>query len=812
VSELPPVDGSWVGQALLRKEDLRLIRGQGCYIDDVRLPGMVHLQIVRSPHPHARIVGFDVERARKMPGVLAVITGEDLREHVNPFPHPARLPFLKPLSYQPLAISRVRFEGEPVVAVVATDPGRAEDAAEAVEVEYEPLPAVATRAAAVAEDAPLLYEEWGDNVYCRRTASFGDVEGAFAAAEHVIDETFYMQRQAPLPIELRGTVAAWDGTDFTIYSSTQTPHLLRTLLAQVLRFPESRLRVIAPDVGGGFGVKYQLHREEALVPAIARLIGRPVKWRESIWEHLSAATHARDKEVRLRTAVANDGTILALRADMLIDVGSAMAYPSSYGSSLVLAGGLPLGLKTQNYAYDYRCVVTNKAPSGAYRGFGNNMRVFVVERTMDLVASRLGMDRLEVRRRNLVSAEDVPYRSATGVRIRSGNLIDPLEKALEEAGYASFPERQARARAEGRLLGMGFVAFGETAAPSYYGMIGAFGGGDSCTVRIEPDGSVTALVGVAPQGQGHETAFAQVIADELHVHPDDVRVRHSDTAMAPYGLGAWGSRSAVVAGGATMLACEKVRTKVLRIAAHLSGVSPEGLCLTSGGVLDPGTGKLVSLADIVNAAYGGRSHLPVDMEAGLEATAAYEPESIDRKADAEGRAMRHGTVSTQAQVATVEIDRATGQLEVLDYVVVHDCGVIINPAIVDGQIRGAVVQGLAGALYEEIVYDEAGYLSTSSLLDYQVPTARELAPRIRIWHTESPDPTVPGGFKGMAEGGTIGAPAAVANAVADALGPIGERVRATPLTPPVIAEFVLALERSERPGSDDGQREKKESM
>jgi carbon-monoxide dehydrogenase large subunit len=743
--------------------------------------------------------------------VIAVITGEDLMQLVDPFPQPVRLPFLKALSYYPLAVSRVRFEGEPVVAVVATDEATAEDAAELVEVEYEALPAVATRHGALAEDAPLLYDEWGDNVYCRRTASFGDVEGAFAAADHVIAETFYMQRQAALPIELRGTVAGFDGTAFTVYSSTQTPHLLRTLLAQVLRFPESRIRVIAPDVGGGFGVKYQMQREEALVPAIARLLGRPVKWRESIWEHLSSATQSRDKEVRLETAVANDGTILGVRANMLIDVGSAMAYPSSYGSSLVLAGGLPLGLKTQNYAYDYRCVVTNKAPSGAYRGFGNNMRVFVVERTLDLVASRLGIDRLEVRRRNLVGPADIPYRSATGVRIRSGNLLDPLEKALEEAGYASFPERQAEARTDGRLLGMGFVAFGETAAPSYFGMIGAFGGGDSCTVRVEPDGSVTALVGVAPQGQGHETAFAQVVADQLQVHPDDVTIRHSDTAMAPYGLGAWGSRSAVVAGGATMLACEKVRTKMLRIAAHLLGDPPEGLCLTREGALHPGSGRVVSLGDIVAAAYGGRANLPADMEAGLEATAAYEPESIDRKADAEGRAMRHGTVSSQAQVVTVEIDRATGSLTILDYVVVHDCGVIINPGIVDGQIRGGVVQGLAGALHEEIVYDEAGYLRTSSLLDYQIPTARELAPRIRIWHIESPDPTVPGGFKGMAEGGTIGAPAAVANAIADALGPVGEQVLSTPLTPPVIADLVSALERLRVAQPNDEQPDRKES-
>jgi carbon-monoxide dehydrogenase large subunit len=799
--------GPWIGQPLERREDLRLIRGRGLYIDDVRMPGMAHLQVARSPHPHARIVGYDVDRARQLPGVLAVVTGEELRTLVAPFPHPDRLPFLRPIHFYPLAVDRVRYEGEPVVAVVALDEATAEDAVDLVEVEYEPLPVVATRQGALEAGSTRLYEDWPDNVYCHRSASFGDVDRAFAQADHVIDETFYMQRQAPLPLELRGTVASFDGIAFTIYSSTQTPHLLRTLLARILRWPESHVRVIAPDVGGGFGVKYQMHREEALVPALARLLGRPVKWRENIWEHLSSATQSRDKEVRVEAAVSSDGRILGLRATMLIDVGAAMAYPSSYGSSLVLAGGFPLGLKTENYAFDSRCVVTNKAPSGAYRGFGNNMRVFSIERTLDLIATRLDLDRFEVRRRNMMGASDVPYRSATGTRILSGNLIDPLQKALDVAGYDSFAERQAQARKDGRLLGMGFTSFGETAAPSYFGMVGAFGAGDACTVRIEPDSSVTALVGVAPQGQGHETAFAQVVADQIGVHPDSVAVRHSDTAMAPYGLGAWGSRSTVAAGGAAVLACRQLRSKLLRVAGHLLTLPVDELTWESGAARHGGTGRSVALADIVTATYGGRASLPDGEDAGLEATAFFEPPAIDRRPDADGRAMRHGTVATQAQVVTVEVDPGTGQVEILDYVVVHDCGVIINPALVDAQIRGGVVQGLAGALYEEIVYDEAGYLTTTSLIDYQVPTARELAPRIRIWHIESPDPTVPGGFKGMAEGGAIGAPAAIANAIADALGSVGAEITSTPLSPDRVAGLARRMERTEdRPMVLQGER------
>jgi carbon-monoxide dehydrogenase large subunit len=378
--------------------------------------------------------------------------------------------------------------------------------------------------------------------------------------------------------------------------------------------------------------------------------------------------------------------------------------------------------------------------------------------------------------------------------MNSGNLIEPLDKALLEADYDGFPARQAEALAQGRYLGFGMVAFCETAVPSYFGMIGAFGGEDSCTVRIEPDGSVTALVGTAPQGQGHETAFAQVVADQLFVHPDAVTIRHSDTAAAPYGLGAWGSRSAVVAGGATNLACDKVKTKLARIAAHLLSLA-DAADITIGvdGAIHQLSGKTIPTKDLIDAAYAGRSHLPEGMEPGLEANAFFEPPSIDRAPDAEGKAMRHGTVATQAHAVIVEVIIATRQVRVVDYVIVHDCGKIINPALVDGQIRGGLAQGIAGTLFEEIIYDSDGQLLTGSLLDYHVPTARDM-PRCRLWHIESPDPTIPGGFKGMAEGGTIGAPAALANAVADALAPFDISITSTPLTPIRLFELLSARE------------------
>jgi carbon-monoxide dehydrogenase large subunit len=771
---------NWVGRSVPRREDDRLLRGRGRYLDDIQIRDIAHVQVLRSPYAHARIGAISVDAAIAIPGVIDVVTGEELRHELDPVPAPVNLPFLKFHRYWPLAVERARFEGEPVAAVVAEDPALAEDAIDAIEVEYEPLPTVATAEAASEPGAPILYEDWGDNIHAARAASYGDVDGAFARADHIFDESFFMHRQTALPLELRGTIATYDQGSLDVWSSTQTPHLLRTLIARQLRMAESSIRVVAPDVGGGFGVKYQLHREEILVPALARRLLRPVKWRENMYEHLAASTQSRDKRVRIELAVDSSGVILAIRARMLIDVGAAMAYPYSYGSTLVLAGGLPLGIKTSNYSYDYQCVVTNKAPSGAYRGFGNNMRVFVIERALDLVAERLHFDRAEIRRRNLVGPEDLPYRSATGIRIRSGSLTEPLAKGLVEADADSLAERKAEALTRDRYLGLGMVAFAETAVPSYFGMIGAFGGEDSCTVRIEPDCSITALVGTSPQGQGHETSFAQVIADEFSVHPDTITIRHSDTASAPYGLGAWGSRSAVVAGGASILASRKLKGKLVRIGGHLLGFDEAEVEWSEGAVVHPSSQRRASLSEMVEAAYAGRTHLPADMEPGLEANAFFEPPSIDGAPDAEGRAMRHGTVATQAHVATVEVDPTNGCVSILDYVVVHDCGRIINPAIVDGQIRGGVMQGLAGTLFEHIVYDENAQLVTASLLDYQVPTATE-TPRIRVFHLESPDPTVPGGFKGMAEGGTIGAPAVLANAVADALAPLHIDIRDTQL-------------------------------
>ncbi len=780
----------WIGRPIRRREDRRLLTGRARYLDDLQPPGCAHVVFVRSDHAHARVLAVDAAAATAAPGVLAVVDGAALAPHARPFPN--RVAGLRPVPYRPLATDRVRFAGEPVAAVVATSRAAAADAAAQVVVRYEPLPVVTDVDAARRPGAPRLYDEWPDNVLVTRRVAFGDVDGAFAAADVVIDETFTSQRQAPLPLEGRGTLAVPDGDALTVWSSTQVPHILRSVLAEVLDVAEPQLRVIAPDVGGGFGAKYQIFREEAAVACLARMLGRPVKWSERLGEHLASAVHAREQRVRLELAARADGTVTAMRATVVGDVGTAAAVPPSWGAPMVVATTCALGLRVEHFAYTLDCVVTNKCPGGAYRGFGNPVRVFAVERSLDLLAARLGLDPAEVRRRNLVGKADLPYRSVTGARIESATLPEAMDRALEMVDYGRFRERQAAARRHGRHLGVGIASFAEGTAPSFQALGGLFGAYDSCTLRVTPDGRIVAQMGVPAQGQGLETTIAQVVAEALGVDPTAVTVRYGDTDAVPVGLGAWGSRGCLVAAGAGTEAARVVRDKMLAIAAHLLEAHPDDLRVADGRAVVKGAeSRAVGFREIAAAAYGGRARLPAGLAPGLEATAFFEPEAIDAAPDRHGRAMRYATVANAAHVAVVEVLVDTGEVKLLDYVVVHDCGTIVNPLIVDGQIRGGVAQGIAGALYEHLIYDESGQLLSGSLLDYHVPRADEI-PDIRVEHLVSPDPRTPWGIKGVGEGGTIGAPAAIANAVADALAPFGVRVVRTPLTPPEVRRLLAA--------------------
>lgn len=778
----------WTGRRLIRREDGPLLTGKGRYVDDLSLPGMAYVAILRSPHAHARIVRIDSHRAGAQPGVLAVMTGEDVVRATKPFP--MALPFLRRIVYHALAADRVRSVGEPLAAVVADDRLRAEDALELIDVEYEPLPVVMGMDAALGPGAPRIYDDWPDNVLTRREFSVGAVSEAFAAAEIRISDTFTSQRQTALPLELRGCIASWDRGVLTLWSSTQVPYIVRTIVAHALDIGESSIRVIAPDVGGGFGTKFQIFREEILVAFLARCLGRPVKWREDIREHLSASVHARDQRVTIALAAGTDGVLTALKVDVVGNVGTGAAWPSSYAPVMVLATSFALGLKVQNFSYRYTCVVSNTCPTGAYRGFGNPIRVFALERALDMLAARTGLDPAEIRRRNLIPSSEMPFRAATGARMETGTMVEAMDRALVLVDYPRVRREQAAARGQGRYIGIGIASFAEGTAPSFAAQGGMFGGYDSCVVRVAPDGTITVQVGISPQGQGHETMIAQVVADVLGVTPDDVIVRHSDTALAAFGLGAWGSRSAITGSSASFLAAAKVKEKVLAIGAHLLEAHVSDLRLSNRGVKIAGVSdRSISLREVAQAAYAGRSRLPADMEPGLEGAICFEPSALEVAPDAQGRAMRYATIANAAHVAVVEVDVDTGMLTFLDYVVVHDCGTVINPMIVDGQIRGGVAQGIAGVLHEHLTYDDAGQLLTGTLMDYHVPKATDV-PNIRIEHLESPDPTVPTGAKGVGEGGTIGAPAAIANAVTDALAPFGVNVTHTLLTPPEVLRLI----------------------
>jgi len=757
--------GGLMGARVKRVEDPRLLRGGGRYVADLVLPGMLSVAFVRSPHAHAEVREVDPARARALPGVVAVATAADLRDVTRPLAPRLDGGGFTPTAWPPLAWARVRFAGEAVAAVVAEQACLAADAREAVAVSYAPLPAVTSIDAGLAAGQILFRRDW------RR----GDVEAAFAAAPLVLRETFNHGRCAPAPLEPRGVVADWDGATLTVWASTQTPHILRSALAAALGLAESRVRVIVPDVGGGFGLKVHVFPEDVAVAALARALKRPLKWIEERRENLAAASHAREQRVELEVAADGEGKLLALRARALSDAGAYHIYPLTQAlEPLGTASILPGPYLTPAYAYEAVAVATNKPPLGAYRGVGMTMGAFAMERALDLVAERLGLDPADVRRRNLIPREAYPFTSAGGMTYDSGDFPKALELALGLAGYEELKRERERARAGGRCVGIGVACYTE-----FTGM-GAdvfrrrgmqdIPGIEAAMVRVEPDGAVRCAVSFPSQGQGHATALGQIVADRLGVPLERVSVQPVDTHGGPAGSGTFGSRGAVTMVGAAGAAADAVRRKVMTLAAHLLEAAPEDVVLDGGSAHVKGLPqRTVSLLDIARAAYappaGG---LGPGVEPGLEATIYFDPPGT--------------TFSGAVHVAVVEVDPQTGRVRVLGYTVVEDCGPVINPLLVEGQVHGAVCQGAGEALREEIVYDDQGQLLTATLMDYALPRADDL-PEPRIGHLETPSPHFPGGIKGMGEGGTIGAPAALANAVADAVRPLGITVTRLPIRP-----------------------------
>ncbi len=764
----------YFGAAVKRREDPRFLRGEARYVDDVTLPGMLHAALLRSPHAHARIAAIRVKAARALPGVAAVFTFAELERWMKPLPLfgaappglAAAIKFdVRQAPQWPLCRDRARHVGEVVAMVVAESRALAEDAVALIEVEWEPLPPVVDMVRAAEPGGPLIHADWGTNVAVAFTHGIGDPDAAFARADVVVSETFHIQRYVGMPIECRGVVAAWDRRDGTLttWNSTQVSHFVQQGLTTALGLPPHKIRVIAPDLGGGFGTKASGYPEDALVPIAAVALGRPVKWIEDRREHMSGAAHARHQIHTISLAAQRDGTILGLRDRIWLDLGAYNVWGIvlPYNTVAHLIG--PHRIK--HMRVDVRGVVTNKTPNAPYRGAGRPEAVFAVDRAVDCLARETRMDPAEIRRKNYISAGELPY--DLGMPYRDGNPLvydtgdfpAALDAALAAAGYEGFRREQERLRARGVHRGIGISGYVEGTA------IGPFEG---ATVKLDLQGRVVVATGAVSSGQGHETSFAQVAADALGVPLDWVTVVGGDTAAVPFGVGTFASRSAVTAGSSIADACREVRGKLVRAAANLLEAAPEDIEIDEGMVFVRGApGSGVDVARVVQAS------IPTFAKPGVAPP------------DFEASAYHHVPTVTYASavhVAQVEVDVETGAVKLLRYVVAHDCGKVINPIIVEGQVHGGVAQGIGGALFEDMAYDAEGQLLTGSLMDYAVPKAADL-PLIETVHLEFPSPRNPLGVKGLGEGGAISPPAAIANAIEDALAPFGVRITETPMTP-----------------------------
>ena len=777
---------AYIGRDVLRREDDYLLRGAGRFVDDLAEPrDLIHLGFVMSPHAHALILGIDAAAARALPGVIDVLTGDDLAPLCRPILTEIEFPGYKTTSRPVLARDRVRFVGEQVAVVLAESAYIAQDAIELVQVDYQPLPVAADMVAARQAGAPLVHDDLGDNILFEGQFATDGFDEVFTAGGIVLREQFRTGRVAGVPIEPRGCLALPDhvGDQITFYSSTQVPHILRTALAKHLDFPESRLRVIVPEVGGGFGTKAQVYPEEFVACALAIKYRRAVKWIQDRREELLTSIHARDHLYDLEVAVDGDGIIQAVRLELLTNAGAYSSYP--FGCTLEPTGGARMLVgpyRIRNYAYTCYSIATHTCPSGAYRGVAQPSCFMAIEGMMDRIGRRLGIDPAEIRRRNTVRADEMPYVNVVGVRYDTGSYLESMERALKMVGYDGFRARQPADRLiDGRYRGIGLCCFTEISgagAPGWRARgLSRIPGFDSAMIRVEPTGKITAYLSHANGGQGHLTTFAQIVAQELGADIDDVTIVEGDTGLSPYGTNTFASRSAVTGGGAAIRASAKVADKMRRIAGEILEASPSDIELIDGHARVAGVSEMrVSFRDIAETAYSMNAQtLPEGEDYGLEANDFYDPPLA--------------TMANAVHIAEVAVDPRDGRVQVERYVVVHDCGRVINPMIVNGQIHGGTAQGLGEALMEELVYDDEGQLLNANLLDYLLPTALDL-PDFEIDHIESPTIDAVGGFKGVGEGGVIGAVPALANAVADALAGLGANVNRVPLRPAEVHRLI----------------------
>ncbi|MGD9525841.1 xanthine dehydrogenase family protein molybdopterin-binding subunit [Pseudonocardia sp.] len=778
-----------IGARVPRAEDPRLLTGRTRYLDDVVLPGMLEAAVLRSPHAHARIVAIDTSAALALDGVVAVLTGADaarLCAAPQPVLHQV-VPGQRDTGGYALATDRVRYAGEPVAAVAAVDRYVAEDALGLIEVVFEPLPAVTTLDEALAPDAPRLYPDWPDNRAGSMTFPKGDVDAAFAGADVVVSDTLYWGRQTGAPLETRGAVATWDA--FTgrleIWISTQAPHLARDLLGEVLGLPTERIRVLTPDVGGGFGNKFDFYAEEVLAALLARTTGRPVKIVEDRLESFVANAHAREQRIDVEVAARADGTILGMRGTFHAVLGGRLATPGigpAWASAASFTGPYDVGAVASTVVG----VLTNRSPYGSYRGWGQPKANFAHERIVDKLAATLGLPANEVRRRNFVAPGAFPYQSTAFV-FDSGRYAECLELTEQAVAERGWEKRKAEAAAEGRCIGIGHSFHVELSATGNSRIMTLLGirhsGFDEEVVRIDPTGGVTVRSGMSAMGQGVETALAQVAADTLGVPFDTVTVVTGDTDRVPFtGYGTGGSRGGPVGGAAVLGAAGRLREKVLRIAGELLEVAPADLEITDGRISVAGApdGPSVMLREVADACYRTVGRLPEGEAPGLEEREVFDPPN---------NAFSYGATAVLA-----EVDRETGAVTLLDYLIAHDCGTVINPMIVDGQLHGGAAQAIGGALFEEIVYGPDGQPLTTTFMDYLMPTAAEVPPFTTL-HMDTPAPHIPGGFKGMGEAATIGGPSAVASAIDDALADLGVHVTVLPVTPPRLHALITRAEK-----------------
>jgi carbon-monoxide dehydrogenase large subunit len=752
----------WVGRAIRRLEDPALVTGRGRFTAD--LPAAHWVRFVRSPLASGRIVGI------KAPAGAHIVRGEDL-QGVRPI-----RPLLHKFNYRPieqplLATAVVRFVGEPIAAIIAPSGAEAEDIAERIEVEIAELPAVVDALDALRPDAPHVHDGSGSNVIVESRFATPDFAAASAQAHRTLRVAVRSHRQNATPLEPRGAHAAFDRASgrLTLTCATQMPHLLRTAIADLLGFAESDLRVVAPDVGGGFGQKMSLPAEYAVLVWLARQLRSSVAWSEDRRENLIASFHSRDQHLRLEGAFDRHGKLVALSADVVANIGAYSCFPTTCGvEPLMAAAEMPGPYDVRAYSCIARGVATHTCPMAPYRGVSRPVITLAVERLMDKAAAAFALSPVEIRRRNLI--DRFPYTTATGLVVDEGSYLQTLEKAAAAVNLPAFRARQNTARHHGRYLGIGFSAFSERTgygSPAFAARgMEITPGWESVEILMDPSGNVEARIGASPHGQGLRTTLAQIIADEIGIAPAQVRVVHGDTDRTPYGWGTFASRSLVIAGGASLLAARKIRQKLVAMASHTLEAAADDIVLDAGNARVSGTDRAVAIADLARAAHH-QSHRFTGVAPGLRESADYDPS---------------GTFSNACHVAVVEVDAETGRVALTNYLVVEDAGRIINPMIADGQVHGGVTQGIGNALFEEIVYDHDGNIQTATLADYMPPTAREIPPFV-LHHIETPTEASITGAKGLGEGGAIGAPAAVLNAVNDALSPFGVSIDEVPATP-----------------------------